>query len=303
MDRWHKKQLVKHTFTVMPWGVTIYDWLTAAALNSQRAVPGKWCRWFREHLVLIRRHAALDLEQTPFWCIDVGATMTPGLLARAVTNCSVLLTDTRARLRERYCTPAVTAVCADLENIKKWAHTTLCNRDLFTEHNGLYRIADLTRRFGLDYIAPAGEGDIETGGFGLCMSMGALEHRAPQDLAGLIHTMARALRKGGVASHIVDHRDHLWHFDATKDCFHHLRFSDEEWLKLAMGPLLYVNRLLRSDYIRLFETAGFAVRYAGYGLHEGDTAGVVRERLWGRFASASAEDLHAAVSHFVAVKR
>lgn len=303
MDRWFLKYLVKRGLGSLPLGVSVYDLLTAGVLGTQRAVPGKWCRWFREHLLLVRRHTELELAHPGIWCLDVGATLTPGMLARLVSDGDVLMTDQRRRLRERYTGTAIEAVANNLAQLRRAGAAR--GKEVLYSLPGARGARDVMERLALRYLAPVEAGGLEgaEGSFGLCMSMGALEHYPADALEGLIGNMGRFLHAGGVASHIVDHRDHLWHFDQTKDCFYHLRFSDEQWQRMAESPLLYLNRLLRSDYLRLFEEAGFEVRYAGHGLHERDTVGVARERLWGRYASASDEDLRAAVTHFVAVRR
>ena len=132
----------------------------------------------------------------------------------------------------------------------------------------------------------------------LCISMGRLEHLSRDDLSLLLRQMHRILTPGSVGSHIVDHRDHYWHYDKSIHCFHHLTFSEEQWQRVCGKGKAYRNRLLEPDYVRMFEMAGFEV-LARRHLHSEDAEGVDPATLWGPFAGLSPEDLQAVVSHFV----
>jgi cyclopropane fatty-acyl-phospholipid synthase-like methyltransferase len=133
----------------------------------------------------------------------------------------------------------------------------------------------------------------------LCMSMGRLEHFSERELAGVFGQMRRILAPGGVGSHIIDHRDHYWHYDKSIHCFHHLTFSDERWEKMERGRKRYRNRLLEPDYVRLFEQAGFEVVGCVHELHKEDAKDVDPTTLWGRYSDLSRDDLKAAVSHLI----
>ena len=304
MARWETKWAVRQIFGGTRVGVWGYWWATAGLLRTQRAMPAKWCQWFREHVLLARRHTDLALHGANVWVIDPGFTVTPALLCRLLSDGEILLTDRWPRLRSAYQPAALATV---RERFAGLAHSMKREEDRLRVLDGLPERdqGGLLVRIGARYVAPAASERIpaEDGSVDFCLSMGALEHFPPEELRALVAEMARVIRPGGVTSHIVDHRDHLFHGDPTKDCFYHLRFTDEFWRRVEGNPLLHLNRFLRSDYLALLEQAGFEVRYAGHGLHEGETTGVVRERLWGRYREASEEDLRAAVSHFLAVRR
>ena len=129
--------------------------------------------------------------------------------------------------------------------------------------------------------------------------MGRLEHFDTEDLTFLMSQMFRILAPGGIASHIVDHRDHFWHYDKSIHCFHHLTYSDTEWASVAKGRHMYRNRLLEGDYARMFEEQGFEVLAAVHHLHRDDASGVDPGSLWGRYSELSPKELEAAVTHFV----
>lgn len=89
--------------------------------------------------------------------------------------------------------------------------------------------------------------------FDLVYSNAVLEHVV--DVKAAIVEMKRVLRPGGIAAHRIDLSDH-----AVPDEPHQfLRYSDQLWHWLNRHHVYTENRLRRSDFLQLFEDAGFAV--------------------------------------------
>jgi predicted fused transcriptional regulator/phosphomethylpyrimidine kinase len=53
--------------------------------------------------------------------------------------------------------------------------------------------------------------------------------------------------------------DHFQHQDKSISSINFLRYSDEEWEKIAGNQFAYCNRMRASDYLALFREAGFDV--------------------------------------------
>jgi SAM-dependent methyltransferase len=216
-----------------------------------------------------------------------------------------LVTEDRRRLATRYLPIAIDEVAKVAEQLCASAKTDSSRADLLQQLRAVNSADRALRLCDAHYVV----GDlraleeIPTGSIDICMSMGRLEHFSPSDLEFLFAQMRRVLVRGGLGSHIVDHRDHYWHYDKSIHCFHHLIFSDEEWAALCKGRKLYRNRLLEPDYLRTFEQAGFEVLAAVHELHRSDAEGVDPKDLWGPFADLTRDDLHAAVSHFIVRSR
>ena len=301
LERWRAKRLLMAPFSLSGAAEDLYEWLTAVLLGTQRGMSRKWCYWFREHVVLCRRYGRTDFGDSRLWLFEPGWSLAPVLLGRMISSREILVTESRARLAGRYLAPAREEVESAAPAILRsaglrnggdppgagWSEAASPRRVL-SECRARYVVG------GLDSL-----GELPTGSADVCFSMGRLEHFSREDLERLTGQMFRILRPGGVASHIVDHRDHHWHFDKSIHCFHHLCFSDEEWASLARGRHLYRNRLLEEDYIRLFERRGFEVRAAIHRLHREDASGVDPSSLWGRYSALTPRDLEAAVTHFV----
>ena len=301
LNRSRLKRLWLRPFTQSRAGEDLYEWLTAVLLGSQRGMSHKWCLWFREHIVLCRRYARVRIPGRRIWLFEPGWSLAPVMLAHLVTEAGPLVTDSRRRLARRYVAGAAAEVARAAAKTLQAAGRSEAASPLLPRLNAANSPADVVAVCKAEYRVTGLPGLAELPGerADLCLSMGRLEHFAEPELAGLLAEMRRILSPGGVGSHIVDHRDHLWHFDKSHHCFHHLSYSDEDWARRARGRQLYRNRLLERDYLRLFAEAGFDVLARVHELHRSDASEVDPRTLWGRYRELSREDLAAAVSHFV----
>jgi SAM-dependent methyltransferase len=86
-------------------------------------------------------------------------------------------------------------------------------------------------------------------------SNAVLEHVRHRDVDAVLAETRRILRPGGVASHVVDLRDHL------ADALNNLRFSPRLWESGFMADSgFYTNRIRFAEMLRRFEAAGFRTR-------------------------------------------
>lgn len=301
VEKWRLKRMLIAPFVRTPFGDALYEWLTAVLLGTQGGMSRKWCYWLREHLILTRRFGRVDIPGSRLWFHQPGWSLAPVVAGYAVSGRPVLVTEDRTRLARRYVRQALSAVRASRAQLGRaagLAPAQVAALELPRAASGVravlqacraeYHTGDLQSLDGLD----PGSADV-------CISMGRLEHYSYDELRLLLAQMRRITRPGGVGSHIIDHRDHFWHFDKRIHCFHHLTYSDCRWRALAAAGKLYRNRLVESDYLDLFEKSGFRVLGCVHKLHANDAADVDPRGLWGPFKQIRAHDLEAAVSHIV----
>jgi SAM-dependent methyltransferase len=301
LSKWRLKQLWMHPFMRTQAGANLYEWLTAGVLGTQRGMSRKWCYWFREHIVLLRRFGGAEFSGSRIWLFQPGWTLAPAFMTKIATGRGPLITEDRRRLAERYLPIAIEEVGKVAGRLCASAKADCSRTDLLEQLRQAKSAEQALRLCGAEYRV----GDLRAleeiprGSIDVCISMGRLEHFSPSDLDRLFAEMRRVLVPGGLGSHIVDHRDHYWHYDKSIHCFHHLTFSDSRWEAICKGQKSYRNRLLEPDYLRAFERSGFEVLAAIHDLHREDADQVDPKTLWGRYADLTREDLHAAVSHFV----
>lgn len=149
--------------------------------------------------------------------------------------------------------------------------------------------------------------------YDLCHSGGALEHYPPQILADFFAECYHVLRPGGIASHVLDHRDHLYHADKGRQFLAHLALAEPVYNFAYGHPLTYHNRLLPAQVMALLESAGFehvdvrrmilpTQQYVPDERVGEGQEGIARGHLARHFQRASDIDLHTVAAHYLCRK-
>jgi Methyltransferase domain len=95
------------------------------------------------------------------------------------------------------------------------------------------------------------------GSFQLIISAGVLEHVKREAIPILIAETQRILESDRYALHSIDTSDHLAHYDKGVSRKMYLSFSESTWRRLFENEVQYINRMQRSDWLKLFEANGF----------------------------------------------
>lgn len=120
---------------------------------------------------------------------------------------------------------------------------------------------ELYALLGFDHvIIPGGSLDgFEDESFTSVFSMHVLEHVPKESVQALIEGMFRTMRPGHHTIHQIGIDDHLAHYDSTVSRKKYITFSNRAWTALFENEVQYINRLQPSDWIRVFESAGFTL--------------------------------------------
>lgn len=110
-------------------------------------------------------------------------------------------------------------------------------------------------RFGISYLAPHYV-DTFSDNVDCSCSNEVLEH-IPVDQLRHVLTGLRSITKG-ISTHLIDYSDHYARTDSATSRLNFLKYSEEKWRRYNSG-MQYVNRLRHSDYIRMFQEAGFKI--------------------------------------------
>jgi ubiquinone/menaquinone biosynthesis C-methylase UbiE len=125
----------------------------------------------------------------------------------------------------------------------------------------LKRFEEIYELLGMTYVVQS-DGSLrqfQSLSFDLVTSAGVLEHVNCAAAPVLAREIARILRLEGYSFHSINIRDHLYLYTRNVNPKEYLRFSDETWSRWYDNEVQYINRLQRSEWLSIFETAGLTL--------------------------------------------
>jgi SAM-dependent methyltransferase len=145
----------------------------------------------------------------------------------------------------------------------------------------------------LVYLAPCDcrHLTLETGSVDIVMSRAVLEHIPPAVIEDIFQESHRLLRAGGIMLHLVDHSDHWSHRDQRINAVNFLRYPDWLFGLTCINPQDYQNRLRHTEYRKLLESTGFAVKSEERTVDPKCLASLSSMPIAERFRHFEAEDL------------
>ena len=110
----------------------------------------------------------------------------------------------------------------------------------------------------IEYIVPCdiANTNFKDKSFDLITSNSVLEHIPRKNMSKVAQECYRLLTDNGICSFHVAHKDHWAHGDSKLHPMNYLKYSESQW-KYLNPPLNFQNRMLQSEYISIFEKAGF----------------------------------------------
>jgi hypothetical protein len=96
--------------------------------------------------------------------------------------------------------------------------------------------------------------------FQLIVSAGVFEHVRKEGLSDFVANWAKLLVPGGFAMHSINIADHLAHYDSTASPKQYLGFSETVWKRFFENDVQYINRVQRSEWLKIFDSAGLILR-------------------------------------------
>jgi hypothetical protein len=130
--------------------------------------------------------------------------------------------------------------------------------DLDRLTSGKWRLNELLDLCAIEYLArgDAAHLDLPSGSVDFQVSISVFEHIPPEVLVSIMEEGYRVVRDDGLFINVVDFSDHFSHSDKSISSIHFLRFSEEEWRKIAGNRYAYANRLRIDDLLSLMAKAG-----------------------------------------------
>lgn len=244
----------------IPGGPRVYHELTCGLLGSQSFHAPKLARAWTRYAQLLQEHSLRPLSEVAVWVHECGWTPISALAGYLVTGRGVVLSNTEARVRDRYLHGALdAALCMRLATDSTERLPVAQRRARLLELRGDSSAQRVIAATGGRLIEPVDPRRVPlpAASIDFCHTGNAIEHYRPDVLRAFLQECYRVLRPGGIASHVVDHRDHLHHVDRKWPYLFHLSVPDRLYECLFGHDLLYHNRYSPDDMMALFASIGF----------------------------------------------
>jgi SAM-dependent methyltransferase len=275
--RWQTKARAFNALSVIPFGSSLHFWLqryvTRRLPRPEKQVAAIYSR-AQKLLEQYAVYGARTVDASTFFEFGSGRDLVVPL---AISACGA----------KRFIT-------MDIERLAK-LDLVQSNAQVVARLSGLSRSAfssweELERYWSIDYRAPtdARVTGMESNTIDCAVSVETLEHIPRDDILKILNELRRILRPDGIALMQIDYGDHFKGFDPSISSFNFLTYSEEYW-RPFQSRFQYVNRLRHSEYLALFENAGFEVIVAYPDRRPVEPA--ILERLAPPFQGFSEEDL------------
>lgn len=164
-------------------------------------------------------------------------------------------------------------------------------------HVEAHSLDELQSTLGITYAAPsdARATGLPPDSIDLISTNSTFEHIPKESLQQILTECHRILSPKGLMVHFIDMKDHFSYFDSSLSVYNFLAEPNWRW-RLVNSSLQYQNRLRRSEYLRLFEDAGFEVIHEQTeAATEADLAALRQLKLQPEFRHYEVADLSAQI--------
>ena len=298
----------------VPGGPRAYRYLTREVMGTQRGHIFKLQRVWPD-IAGVFTHTAGLMEGKKLLFHECGWTPFPACMNYlACGDGGVLLgtTVSGSRILERYISESINEALntvADLSAVTPIPPQRVRELDELRWRDGLEGFLEQTGTIYHREVSP-GALPVESGSVDLIYSGGALEHYRPRLLEAWLLEADRVLKPGGFLGVILDHRDHLYHFDKRLPFLYYYGMPDGLYRFTRGNALLYHNRLLPGRVMEMIAAAGLErVRILRKSIRldrwyedgeemEGEF-GIARDRLSRSCESACDDDLKTAAAFYI----
>jgi hypothetical protein len=158
---------------------------------------------------------------------------------------------------------------------------------------GQESVPDWLREVGIHYHAPGDAADtgLPEESVDLYFSIAVLEHVSKASAERMILEARRILKPGGLSYHHIGLHDHLAETDSAATKINFLRFNDFTWKILGQNRIQYHNRLRQSEFLSMFQEAGFEILSRESEVDEASLKALPTMALNKRYLTFDAEDL------------
>lgn len=261
--KWQNKAKIMRICASLPMGNKVYKVLqkTLGRLDanplSRITMQIEMARWIRDQNMAIENNIFFELGTGHKPIVPIGFFLSGAK--------SVITVDIHRKLDFGLMKKTLFWIAEHRKKLKSIYHE-ITNPDILRgRFDLLERLQDSPQKFieeaNIQYLAPfdAADTSMPDGFLDYHLSYAVLEHIPLNVLKNIFIEARRILKNDGVAIHFIDLSDHFQHQDQSITKINFLRFTDEQWQRIAGNEFAYCNRLRASDFLHLFSKLSFKI--------------------------------------------
>ncbi len=300
---------------VIPGGERAYRYITRRVMGSQAGHVTKLRRVWPIYVSVLSKIFGGSMDGLRVWDHEPGWTPYLALLNYITTGEGGSLINTRisgASVLDRHATDSINQAMAIIPRLADMIHIPDERQERIDGLRFCGGAREMMEAVGCRYqegVDPE-RLPLDNASMDLMHCGGQFEHYTPAELSIFLREARRILRPGGMISAVVDHRDHLFHFDPKLPFLFHYSQSDGVYRVTRSSQLLYHNRLTPAEFSAALERAGFhrvGLRRLTLPDHSWNEEqdelqgrdGLDRHLLAPRFREISDRDLKTAAAHYI----
>jgi len=260
---WRNKARIMQLCSHLPWGGQLYVCIqkTFGRLKanpiSRLPIQAKIAKWILE--------SGREIEDKRFFEVGTGHVPLAPIGFFLCGAGSVITVDLHRRIAWNLVRQSLVWIAAHQNEVRS-LYGDIIDEALFDERFDLLcrhqnNPAVFFKEARIEYLAPmdAAHSNLNANSVDCHFSITVLEHIPSPIIRDIFREAKRILKPDGTTIHFVDMSDHFQHTDNSITRINFLRYSEEEWQRIAGNEFAYCNRLRASDYLRLFGALGYTI--------------------------------------------
>jgi hypothetical protein len=306
LRHWKTKALLQKLIWTVPGGLKLNAHLSRATAGHLVEVElfQKHAPNFFRQMDKLKEFWQPISDKRSFLEIGTGWDLDIAVLARLTGFGRVVTSDAFPHLDNRQIESALTHFSKLLEEIA--LHSSLPRDAIVSALDSAQGIPGgaVCEALQLEYVAPVSRNYSEFAdeSFDVIYSTAVFEHMYAADALETLKQISRMLTSRGFTTNIIDLKDHFAYFQRGLPYNHFLSLSEKQWKFWAGNPMSHTNRLLVSDWERLFAQAGLEIVFLD-AVEERNMPSLEKNRMRPEYQSRSQRDLTVGEIHVVARKR
>lgn len=262
---WKLKAKIQNIISLLPskLSYSIYYWIQRNFGSLKKFNPEYRLQSAHSICKLIVRNN-YEVENKVFFEVGTGRAPIFGIAYWLVGAKKIITIDLNPYVKDELVQDTIKYLKDNETRIREIFGSYLCEErfdKLIQYQKKTFSLNEFLEMCSIKYIAPgdAANTNISEESIDYFTSNAVFEHIPPNILNDILSEGNRIIKKDGLFINYIDYSDHFSNSDSSIPAINFLKYTNEQWNKIAGNRYMYMNRLRHDDFINLFKSAGHII--------------------------------------------